>query len=233
MTSMVPINEIERMAESVAKSGLFGIKTKEQAIALMLVAQAEGAHPAQAARDYHVIQGKPALKADAMLARFQAAGGSVEWISYNDKIVSGIFSHSKGGKIEIEWTMDRAKAAGLTGKQVWKQYPRQMLRARVISEGIKTVYPGVAIGVYTPEEVTDFDTSPPPIKAEAVEIKLTADDLLPRIADAGCMAEMKAIAADAKTLSEDERLKLREPYKERIDELSDVIDADFSEEIAK
>ena len=40
MTSMVPINDIERMAESVAESGLFGIQTKEQAIALMLVAQA-------------------------------------------------------------------------------------------------------------------------------------------------------------------------------------------------
>jgi hypothetical protein len=32
-----------------------------------------------------------------------------------------------------------------------------MLRARVISEGIRTVYPGVAVGIYTPEEVNDFD----------------------------------------------------------------------------
>lgn len=53
-----------------------------------------------------------------------------------------------------------ATAAKLTGKDTWKQYPRQMLRARVISEGIRTVYPGVAVGVYTPEEVQDFDTKP-------------------------------------------------------------------------
>lgn len=31
-----------------------------------------------------------------------------------------------------------------------------MLRARVISEGIRTVYPGCIAGTYTPEEVQDF-----------------------------------------------------------------------------
>ena len=50
-TSLVPIADIERMAVAVAKSGLFGMKTPEQAIALMLIAQAEGMHPAIAARE--------------------------------------------------------------------------------------------------------------------------------------------------------------------------------------
>ena len=31
-----------------------------------------------------------------------------------------------------------------------------MLRARVISEGIRAVFPGCVVGVYTPEEVADF-----------------------------------------------------------------------------
>ena len=156
----ISVNEVERMANAVAKSGLFGVKNVEQAMALMLIAQAEGMHPAIAARDFHVIQGRPALKADAMLARFQAAGGKVQWTSYTDKIVSGVFSHPAGGSVEIAWTIEQAKTAGLTGKDVWKQYPRAMLRARVVSEGIRTVYPGVAVGVYTPEEIADADSSP-------------------------------------------------------------------------
>ena len=61
MNQIVPMQDIERMGTAVAKSGLFGIKTQEQAVALMLIAQAEGLHPAIAARDYHVIQGRPAL----------------------------------------------------------------------------------------------------------------------------------------------------------------------------
>jgi hypothetical protein len=160
MSNIVPYGEIERMAQAIAKSGLFGIKTPEQAAALMLIANAEGMHPAIAARDFHVIQGRPALKADAMLARFQAAGGKVNWTSYTDSKVAAIFAHPAGGSVEIEWTIEQAKRAGLTNKDVWKQYPRAMLRARVISEGIRTVYPGVAVGVYTPEEIGDFDARP-------------------------------------------------------------------------
>ena len=76
---LVPYQDMERMAAVIAQSGLFGVKNQTQALALMLLAQAEGMHPATAARDYHVIQGKPSLKADTMLARFQAAGGKVDW----------------------------------------------------------------------------------------------------------------------------------------------------------
>lgn len=156
MSNLVPVADIERMALAIAKSGLFGMKSPDQAMALMLVAQAEGMHPAIAARDFHVIQGRPALKADAMLARFQAAGGKVRWTSYTNERVAGVFSHPAGGDVEIDWTIAQAKTAGLTGKDVWRQYPRAMLRARVISEGIRTVFPGVAVGVYTPEEIGDM-----------------------------------------------------------------------------
>jgi hypothetical protein len=55
------------MAVSVARSGLFGVKTPDQAMALMLIAQAEGLHPAIAARDYHVINGRPAPRASQAL----------------------------------------------------------------------------------------------------------------------------------------------------------------------
>jgi hypothetical protein len=157
MNELISVTDIQVMAAAVAKSGLFGIKTPDQALALMLVAQAEGMHPATAARDYHVIQGRPALKADAMLARFQNAGGRVQWGEYTDKKVVGTFSHPAGGSVEISWTLEQAKAIGLTGKDNWKHYPRAMLRARVISEGIRTVYPGIVVGVYTPEEVQDFE----------------------------------------------------------------------------
>lgn len=159
-TAIVPFQDIQQMATAVAKSGLFGMKTPEQAIALMLVAQSEGLHPARAAMEYHVIQGRPALKADAMLARFQNAGGKVSWKSYTDADVTGVFSHPSGGEVSIQWTFDMATKAGLTKNPTWKQYPRAMLRARCISEGIRTVYPGVSVGIYTPEEVQDFTPAP-------------------------------------------------------------------------
>ena len=166
----IPINDIERMAVAAAKSGLFGVKTPDQALALMLVAQAEGLHPAAAARDYHVIQGRPALKADALFARFQAAGGTVRWLKYQNDACRAVNSHPQGGSVEIEWNIGMAERAGLTGRNpTWKTYPRSMLRSRVISEGVRAVFPGCASGVYTVEEVSDMTGGPAPISTVAAE----------------------------------------------------------------
>ena len=156
MTNLVPWTEQERMAKAIAKCGFFGLKDETQVLALMAVAQAEGRHPASVAKDYHIIQNRPALKADAMLARFQSAGGTVQWTKYTDDVVTGLFSHPQGGTLEVSWTLAQAKAIGLATKDNWRLYPRAMLRARVISEGIRSVYPGVIVGEYTPEEVGDF-----------------------------------------------------------------------------
>jgi hypothetical protein len=176
---LMTVTDIERMAMAVAKSNLFGVRTPDQAMALMLISQAEGMHPAIAARDYHVINGKPTLKADAMLARFQQAGGTVKWSEYTDTAVCAVVSHPAGGSVEITWTIAMAEKAGLTKNPTWRQYPRQMLRARVISEGIRTVFPGVAVGVYTPEEAEDFDKKPPAPAAAAPATQPVTIDLGP------------------------------------------------------
>ena len=158
MNNLVPIGDIQTMAEVAAKSKMFGFKSTEEAMAIMLLCQAENLHPAIAMRDFHVIQGRPALKADAMLARFQQAGGSVNWKVYEDEQVTGIFSHPQGGTLEVSWLLSKAKLIGIASKDNWKNYPRAMLRARCISEGIRAVYPGCVVGVYTPEETENFSS---------------------------------------------------------------------------
>lgn len=210
MNAIVPLGDIERMALAVSKSNLFGVKTPEQAIALMLVAQAEGMHPAIAATHYHVINGRPTLKADAMLSRFQAAGGTVNWKVYTDAEVTGTFSHPQGGRVDITWTVAQAQTAGLTKNPTWRQYPRQMLRSRCISEGIRTVYPGVTVGVYTPEEVQDF--APPPrtvvdVEPQMIELlpEVELEAVLRAIAAADSVDDLRAIWRDIKRLPESDR----------------------------
>ncbi|MEL7453813.1 MAG: hypothetical protein AAGJ50_10635 [Pseudomonadota bacterium] len=157
-----------KMATAIAASGLFGCKNADQAFSLMLLADAEGLHPAIAARDYHIIEGRPSLRSDAMLARFQANGGRVKWIERSNQSVTAEFSHEAGGACEVTWTIEMAanvtrwsrkenKYVSLVENDNWKNYPRQMLTARVISEGVRTVFPGVVAGLYSPEEVQDFD----------------------------------------------------------------------------
>lgn len=186
------ISEVSQMASAVAKSNLFGVKTPDQALALMLLAQAEGLHPMVAARDYHIIEGRPSMKADAMLARFQLAGGKVRWASLTDTKVVGEFTHESGGSATIEWDMDRAKVAGLGGKGNWLKYPRQMLRARVISEGIRTVYPACVVGVYTPEEVQDFG-EPRQAAYEAVPATIKPSPITPAPVLEAAVEEVTAV----------------------------------------
>jgi len=153
MNSLVPIGDMERMALAFSKSGMFGAKTPDQALALLLLAQAEGQHPAIAMRDFDVIQGRPAKKAEAMLRSFIAAGGKVEWHQLDDSGADATFSHPQGGSARISWDSARAKKAGLSGRDMYSKYPRAMYRSRVVSEGCRTVYPAATSGLYVPEEV--------------------------------------------------------------------------------
>jgi len=168
VNTQVALGDMQVMASAIVKSGLFGMKTTDQALALMIVATAEGRHPGSVASDYHIIQGRASLKADSMLARFQQSGGRVEWHDHTNEKVAATFTHPAGGSLRIDWDMARAKAAGLGGKDNWRSYPRQMLRARVISEGVRATFPAVLNGMYTPEEVQEFD-APRPVRAAKLE----------------------------------------------------------------
>ena len=152
-TDLVPFDQLERMATIFAKSKLFGAKTPEEAMALLMLAQAEGVHPAKAMQSFDIIQGRPAKKAEAMLRSFIEAGGKVEWHAMTDALADATFSHPSGGTARISWDIERARKAGLADKDIWKKYTRQMLANRCISEGCRRIYPASTSGIYTPEEV--------------------------------------------------------------------------------
>jgi hypothetical protein len=154
--SVMPYDQIEKLAQKIATSKMFGIQNSDQAIVLMMICQADGLNPIEAVRRYHVLNGRPTMRADAMLASYQAKGGTVEWTERTNEAVSATFTHPSSGAVPVRWTMEDAKRAGLLSNPTWQKYPRQMLTARVISEGIRTSLPGVVAGIYTPEEVKDI-----------------------------------------------------------------------------
>ena len=174
------MSDMQSMASAIAKSGLFGMKSPEQALALGLLAVSENKPFASICAEYDVIQGRPALKSQACLARFQQAGGTIQWIKRTDKECTLEGKHPAGGTLQVTWTLDRANAAGLTGKQNWKTYPCAMLSARCVAELVRALYPACLNGVYLAEEVQDFDTKPlriekPVVAAEPEPEVITAD----------------------------------------------------------
>lgn len=156
MNELIPYRDMQSMADVLGKSGMFG-KNPQQLLALMLIAQAEGLHPARAAQEYDIIQGKPALKSQAALARFQDAGGKIEWKVRSDEVCEAVFSHPSASPVAVRWDMARAAKMGLATKDNWKKQPMIMLQWRVVAEGVRACYPACLNRMYLVEEVQDFD----------------------------------------------------------------------------
>lgn len=150
------MSDMERVALAIAKGGLFGSTDPNAVLTLCMLAQAEGQHPAVVFRDYHIISGKPAKKAEAMHRDFLAAGGKIEWHRCDDDCADATFSHPQGGSMRITWDNARVQQAQLTGNAMHKKYPRQMKRSRVISEGVRSVFPMATSGLYESGEVQDI-----------------------------------------------------------------------------
>ena len=75
------IDDIQRMAKNVALAKLFpGIENEHAAFTLMMLCEAEGLHPITALRRYHIIEGKPCMSAELMLARARRFGHKTKWI---------------------------------------------------------------------------------------------------------------------------------------------------------
>ena len=155
----MPLQDMQTLAVAIAKSGLFGIRTPEQALVLMAIAQAEGRHPVEAARDYDIINNRPAKKAEAMLRDFIQAGGKVQWHALTDELADATFTHPQTGEVRIDWDMKRAQVA-FGKKDMYAKFPRQMLRSRVVSEGVRTLWPLATSGMYEPGEAADIPASP-------------------------------------------------------------------------
>ena len=126
----------------------------------------------------HVIDGKPSASAGLISALVRRAGHKLRIRGDAKSATCQIVrSDDPGYTFEVTFTIDDAKAAGLTGKDVWKKYAASMLKARAITQCARDACEEALFGLhYTPEELgadvdydgtvigedTDEDTDPGP-----------------------------------------------------------------------
>jgi len=173
---MSSLDEMQAFAEMAVASKFYGFKSSSEMLPLMMIAQSQGRAFTSVVEEYSVINGRPALKSESMLARFQKAGGHIQWTELSDTRCAAIFSHPQCSPVEVDWDMNRAKAAGLAGRDMWRKFARNMLKARVISDGVRSAYPACLGGVYTPEEVADMEPARTQISPPAVRGQLAAPE---------------------------------------------------------
>lgn len=144
-------------AERLAQAGLLPQAYRQQpANVLLIVEQAEalGVPFATALNGIHVIDGKPTISPALMSALVRRAGHKLRVTGDDTHAVAEIIrADDPDFTFRSEWTLDRAKKAGLAGRGPWSKYPANMLKARAISEVCRDACQEVVAGVYTPEEL--------------------------------------------------------------------------------
>lgn len=187
------INTTDMMNISKAfyESGMFtDIKSAAQAMVKISAGAEMGIPPFAAMSGIHIIQGKPTIGAGLMAANVKASNKyDYKVIEQTDKVCSIDFYKGKEKLGNSTFTYEDAKKAGTKNLD---KFPKNMLFARAISNGVKFYTPDVFSGpVYTPEEfdVVTHDVEHIDIKEEVTH----AVEKLPLLTTVDELKEFKKI----------------------------------------
>ena len=122
-----------------------------------------GLAPLQAMQNISVINGKPSVWGDALIAMVQASPICDDVEEYFEgegtaNPVAVCIAHRKGRKpVTAKFSVEDARRAGLWGKQgPWTQYPKRMLQMRARGFALRDAFPDVLKGMITVEEAQDY-----------------------------------------------------------------------------
>jgi hypothetical protein len=188
-----PMQAIKTLGLAIFKSGIFGLDKPEQGEILAMQCMVEKKSPLELARTYHFIQGQLAIRSDALLAKFQQAGGTVVWTERSDEKVKATFRKGTSSAdivADMKEYVGNGTALGKDGKlkDNWKKWPRRMLTARAISEGVRLIAPECCFGTYTVEELDATPSRP-----IARQNTLTLDELIPEAKRDAAVAVLRQV----------------------------------------
>lgn len=153
------ISEFRQLAEDAAASGFFPTRRPQEALVILMTGAELGLKPMQAMRSIYVVNGKPVISADMLVAAVRASGACESWrVVVSTAERCEIHTRRRGESADEVgvWTRADAERAGVYRKPgPWQQYPDRMLRHRCASDLARRVYPDVCLGVYVPGELDD------------------------------------------------------------------------------
>ena len=190
MGDLVPINMAEKITDVVeyctefaeAATRFTGAQSVAEGKAVMLTCLQEGLTIVEFSRRYHLLDGRPTMRTDAMLAEFRLNYGGKFKIVQCDEHGSEIHLTDADG-VTTEWRMTWEQmqesrwpwkpVKGAKGQTIpissvpvaqrelktnWStaEDRENMMWARLVSKALRRVCPELVAGVYTPEEAQDF-----------------------------------------------------------------------------
>jgi len=202
IVQQLPLSELMNLAKAFAESGMFAdTKSAAQAIVKIQAGQEIGIPPFASMTGIHIIQGKPTIGAGLIASRLKGSGKyDYRVIEASEKVCSIDFYQGNTKIGNSTFTIEDARKA-LT-KNIDK-FPKNMLFARAISNGVKWYCPDIFSGpVYVPEEMQVVTTE----EATHIEVDTTIDEIINDIQVCVSLNELQAIW---KAVPKDIKLDLR------------------------
>lgn len=185
-------NDAMLLAENFFKSGLFqDIKSAAQAMVKIMAGNELGLPPLASISGIHIIAGKPVIGAGLIASAVKSSG------KYNYRVVENTDKHCSidfyEGTEKIgnsSFSYEDAKKAGTKNLE---KFPKNMLFARAISNGVKWFCPDVFAGpVYVPEEMESVQQT----------VDTTAEEITPEVLRAIARVNEAASVDDLKEIKE-------------------------------
>lgn len=224
------LETIQRTGRMLAASGYFDAKGESaQSIAMMatkiLAGREIGIGPFAAVNGIHIIKGKPSIGANLLAASVKGSGRYDYRVrELTDKVCKIEFFQRSGDKLESlgisEFTAEDARKAQT---QNMDKYPKNMLFARAMSNGVRFYVPDVFNGnaVYVPEELgAEVDGDGNVIDVTPRRVDTTTGEIVADVEFMGSAQNGATSPQQAQEATEDKLVTLR---RERLNiEMSDL-----------
>lgn len=181
----------------------------DEIMAVVLTARELGIGPMQALKHINMVQGRPTLSAELMVALVRRAGHSISGSATDQKAVVTGRRRDSGDEITVEWTVEMARKAKLLPKDNWQAYTQSMLWARAVSQLCRMLFADCLGGVsYTPEDMGEVEVQGRVTQRRTVAPQLVAttedrDDVIDQARDDAVDADLD------RPLTQDERDELK------------------------
>jgi hypothetical protein len=206
------------LADLLVRSKLLprSLSTPEAAFTVIMAGRELGLTAMQSLRSLHVIEGKPVMSADLMMALCLRSPVCERFRLVESTDTKATFEAKRIGQepVRMSFTIEQAKAAKLVDKDNWKKYPAALLRARCIAALARVVFADLMLGIYDTDEIGPREQRIP--VATSVEVATgdfgdEPDDGKPGPVDAALVefARAESLEALGKARSDFGALKLR------------------------
>jgi hypothetical protein len=183
-------NAAMKIAQTLAKSKIVPVSLQsrpEDIFAILAMGSEIGIKPMQALNSIDVIQGRPTISPELMMAMvLSKLPDAIIDIKHNNEAKSVTCKTArsqekldKGFYYEAVWDLPRAERMGLAGKDNYQKQAKTMLTWRSVAESCRITFPDIIHGLYVPQEFQDFDGRLLPVEVSKDENRAMMNEDFP------------------------------------------------------